>query len=220
MEQATRQGASDARARPAIAARLLAGGTSGNELLTSVTGATLIVLLAVIGVTILNVRSLLWVHLFVGLVLIGPLVLKMGSTGYRFVRYYTRDPAYVRKGAPPTPLRLIAPIVVITTVIVMASGVALLIGGPTSRATFLPIHKISFIVWVVFTSVHVLGHLPELARAMREEYGAPAARLGELQRGRAGRSLALASALTLGAVTAVLCVPAFAAWLNAPHLHH
>jgi hypothetical protein len=218
VEQATRQGTSDARARPAIAGRLLAGGTGGNELLTSVTGAALLALLAVIGVTILNVRSLLWVHLFVGLVLIGPLALKIGSTGYRFVRYYTSDPAYVRKGTPPTALRLIAPIVVITTVIVMASGVALLIGGPGSRGTFLPIHKVSFIVWVVFMSVHVLGHLPELARAMREEYGT-AAQLGGVQRGRAGRSLALASALTLGAVTAVLCVPAFAAWLNAPHHH-
>ncbi len=53
---------------------------------------------------------------------------------------------------------------------------------------------------------------------MREEYGGQA-HLGEAQRGRAGRSLALASALTLGAVTAVLCAPAFGAWVNAP-LHH
>lgn len=215
---ATRQRTPDAQAGPTIANRLLAGGTSGNELLTSVTGAVLIALLAVIGITILRLRSLLWVHLFVGLVLLGPLVLKMASTGYRFLRYYTRDPAYVRKGAPPTTLRLIAPIVVFTTVIVMASGVALLIGGPQSRGTFLPIHKASFFIWAVFTSVHVLGHLPELARGMREEYGAQA-RLGEAQRGRAGRSLALASALTLGAVTAVLCAPAFGAWVNAP-LHH
>jgi len=68
---ATRQRTPDAQAGPTIASRLLAGGTNGNELLTSLTGAVLIALLAVIGITILSLRSLLWVHLFVGLVLVG-----------------------------------------------------------------------------------------------------------------------------------------------------
>src|SRR6202035_2912224 len=83
------------------AERLTGGGTRGNERLTAVTGAVLIVLLAVIGMTIISIRPLIWVHLFVGLLLIGPVVLKVGTTGYRFVRYYTRDPSYRRKGAPP-----------------------------------------------------------------------------------------------------------------------
>ena len=39
--------------------RLIGGGTSGNELLTAATGATLIVLLAVIGVTIVRLQPLL-----------------------------------------------------------------------------------------------------------------------------------------------------------------
>ena len=61
------------------------------------TGAVLIVLLAVIGLTIIALRPLLSVHLFVGMLLIGPVALKLCSTGYRFVRYYTantgaRDP--------------------------------------------------------------------------------------------------------------------------------
>ncbi|MGO9790275.1 MAG: hypothetical protein ACLP8S_12505, partial [Solirubrobacteraceae bacterium] len=73
--------------------RLFGGGTDGNEQLTSITGAILIVLLAVIGVTILRVGQLISVHLFVGLLLLGPVTLKLGSTGYRFVRYYTHDSA-------------------------------------------------------------------------------------------------------------------------------
>ena len=198
--------------------RLIAGGTAGNELLTTVTGAALIVLLAVIGVTILRIRALLWVHLFVGLVLVGPLVLKLASTGYRFTRYYTRDPSYVEEGPPPTPLRLIAPIVVISTLVVMASGVALLIGGPQSRSTFFPIHKLSFFVWIAFTALHVIGHLPDLARGLREDYGVEA-RWGEGTAGRSGRAMALASALTLGVVLALLLVPQFAPWLHA-HFHH
>ena len=44
-------------------------------------------LLAVIGVTIPELRQLISVHLFVGLLLLGPVALKMVSTGYRFVRY-------------------------------------------------------------------------------------------------------------------------------------
>lgn len=205
--------------------RLFAGGTAGNELLTIATGAALIVLLAVIGITILRIHGLLSVHLFVGLVLVGPLVLKMASTGYRFVHYYTRDPHYVQEGPPETPLRLIAPIVVISTVVVMGSGIALLIGGPSSRSTFFPIHKLSFFVWVAFTGLHVLGHLPELWRGLREDYG-PAARWGEGPAGRSGRTIALASAITLGVVLAVLLIPQFGPWLHANlhpdhlHIHH
>ena len=75
--------ANEASTAPAIGAdppaslrsRLIGGGTDGNELLTSLTGAVLIVLLAVIGVTILQMRPLLSVHLFVGMLLIGPVAL-------------------------------------------------------------------------------------------------------------------------------------------------
>lgn len=200
------------------ARRLFGGGTTGNELLTIATGAALIVLLAVIGITIVRIGGLLSVHLFVGLVLVGPLVLKMASTGYRFARYYTRNPCYVREGAPPTALRLIAPIVVISTVVVMASGVALLIGGPSSRSTFFPIHKLSFFVWVAFTGLHVVGRLPDLWRGLREDYGIEA-RWGEGTAGRSGRIMALASAITLGLVLAVLLIPQFGPWLHA-NLHH
>ncbi len=69
--------------------RLIGGGTEGNEQLTAITGAILLVLLAVIGLTILRIHLLISVHLFVGLLLIGPVALKLGSTGYRFARHYS-----------------------------------------------------------------------------------------------------------------------------------
>jgi hypothetical protein len=81
-------------------ASLLGGGTDGNEELTSRVGGALIVLLAVLGVTILQIRQLIWLHLFLGLLLLGPVTLKLASTGYRFVRYYTRAAPYLRKGLP------------------------------------------------------------------------------------------------------------------------
>ena len=61
----------------ARAERLTGGGTNGNERLTTVVGATLIVLLAVIGLTILRIGQLLSVHLFVGMLLVPPVLLKL-----------------------------------------------------------------------------------------------------------------------------------------------
>jgi hypothetical protein len=222
--------------------RLRAGGTTGNERLTTATGIVLLVLLAVIGVTLLRLSSLLWVHLFVGMLLIGPIALKLASTGYRFIRYYTGDPSYRRKGPPPTVLRMIAPIMALSTVIVFVSGVLLLLIGPSSRSALLPIHKVSFIAWVAFTSLHVLGHLPEVAAAVglgaetvskvdvlaavgASEGGDLSAWQGPgaavaARAGRAGRGLSLAGALAGGTVLAVAVIPQFGPWLNATTLLH
>jgi len=196
-----------------LAQRLTGGGTEGNERLTAATGATLIVLLAVIGLTILRIHGLLSVHMFVGMLLIPPVLLKMSSTGYRFIRYYTADARYQSKGPPATALRMIAPVLVLSTVVVFATGVALLFVGPTSRGTLLPLHKVSFIVWIMFTALHVLGHLPSMPAFLRADYGRVATLSGDIT-GRAGRSLALAGALVAGVVLALLVIPEFGPWLH------
>ena len=100
-------------------------GAEGNERLTGIGGAVLLVLLAVEGVTILFIGRLLSVHVFIGLLLLGPVGLKLASTGYRFLGYYTARAAYRRKGPPATPLRLLAIPLVLSTVAVFATGVAL-----------------------------------------------------------------------------------------------
>lgn len=201
---------------PAWRRRLTAGGTAGNERLTAATGAVLLVLLAALGVTILRIRPLLSEHMFLGLLLIPPVALKMASTGYRFVRYYTSNPRYRSKGAPPATLRLIAPIVVASTVIVFASGVALLLEGPSSRGSLLLIHKASFVVWIAVTAIHVLGHLSDLPRALRTKREIQP-ELDGYGTGRAGQILSLSGALVAGVVLAILYVPQFAPWLNAHH---
>jgi len=203
---------------------LFGGGTDGNEQLTAVTGAILIVLLAAIGFTIPQLRQFIWLHLFVGLLLIGPVLLKTGATGYRFVGYYTQDPEYRRKGPPEIVLRLIAPIVVLSTLGVFATGVGLLIDGPADRNPMLVLHKVTFIVWIVFTSLHILGHLPATARALgvggrREPEPSFAAGAGA-----AGRWIALIGAIVGGLVLAVVLIPEFAAWTGhgvfVHHHHH
>jgi hypothetical protein len=205
--------------------RLLGGGTEGNERLTSATGAVLIVLLAALGVTIVRIGQLLSVHMFLGMLLIGPLALKLASTGYRFVRYYTANERYRRKGPPLLALRLLAPLVVLSTLVVFVSGVVLLLVGPSSRDTLLPIHKVSFFAWLAFVAIHVLAHLPTVARSLRADYGrrarvSAASDLGGQLSGRSGRTLSLASALTFGVVLAIVVIPQFGPWFSAHQLHH
>ena len=197
------------------------GGTNGNEQLTAAAGVVLLILLPLLGLTILRIGQLIWEHLFLGLLLLGPVALKMASTGYRFARYYTRDPIYRHKGPPELILRLIAPIIVLATIVVFVTGVLLLLEGPSHRGTLLLLHKVSFIVWLVFTALHVLGHLPRLGKSLR------VARTNLDQRGispgGAGRALALVGALVGGLVLAVALIPHFSVWTSPgaiPHHHH
>jgi hypothetical protein len=213
-------GGRNARSRPRWLTAVTSGGTDGNEQLTTITGGILILLLAVIGFTIPQLRQFITVHLFVGMLLIGPVLLKMASTGYRFIRYYTGNVEYRRKGPPELILRLIGPIVVLTTVAVFVTGVVLMIAGPNHRDPWLLLHKVSFIVWVVFMSLHVLGHLPAVGRALgigrrghEQLTGAGA--------GGAGRWIAIAGALVAGLVLAVSLIPDFSAWTaHGVFVHH
>lgn len=218
---AARPRAGDSRAYPAQAhaKRLTGGGTAGNERLTTAVGAALIILLAMLGLTILRIHGLLSEHLFLGMLLVPPVLLKLSSTGYRFVRYYTADPQYRRKGPPPAALRMLAPLVVLSTVVVFSSGIALLFAGPSSRATLLPIHKLSFFAWLALMALHVLGHLPAMPATLRADYGSSRELSGDVT-GRTGRIVALAGALVAGLVLAVLAIPQFGPWLHDSGLFH
>lgn len=213
---------------------LTGGGTEGNERLTVLVGIVLIVLLAALGITILRIGQLLWLHLFIGLLLIGPLGLKLLSTGYRFIRYYASNPSYRLKGPPAPALRMLAPLLVVLTLVVFASGIALLLLGPGSREPLLLIHKASFIMWLAVTAVHVLAHLPEVLRLLRTAGGsrsdvmalgsgpsrrpqsAPVARTDAAERvpGAPGRWLSMGTALVFGLVLAIVLIPQFSTWTH------
>jgi hypothetical protein len=172
-------------------------GPDGNELLTSTAGAVLAALLVAEGVTILWLGGLRTEHMFIGLVLIPPVLLKLGSTGYRFARYYTGAPAYRAKGPPLLPLRLLAPVLVLTTILVFASGVALLVLGHRSDVV-LELHKVAFIVWGACFAVHFLWYSPRAwnaVRASRPDRVPGSLRRGLLVSASLGGGLALALAL-------------------------
>src|SRR5436190_12840002 len=90
-------------------------GPAGNTRLTALTACALLVLLAVEGATLLSLRTLISWHILVGMLLVPLAALKLASTGYRFARYYTGDRAYVQAGPPQLWLRLLGPIVVLST---------------------------------------------------------------------------------------------------------
>jgi hypothetical protein len=146
-------------------ARRRLGGVEGNELLTISTAAVLTLLLLAEGVTILRIGGLRNEHMFIGMALIPPVVLKLASVGYRFVSYYAGAAAYREKGPPALPLRVLAPALVAATLAVFVTGVALLLIGHKS-GTVLLLHKVSFIVWGVFFGVHFLAYLPRLVRTL------------------------------------------------------
>jgi hypothetical protein len=134
------------------------------------TGALLLVLLAAEGVTILRIGRLLTLHFFIGMLLLGPVAVKAGSTTYRFYRYYTGSAPYRRKGPPAPLLRMLGPVIMALTAGIFGSGVALALAGPGSgRNLFLVVHKGSFILWFCAMGVHVLAYLPRLPRLLSAE---------------------------------------------------
>jgi FtsH-binding integral membrane protein len=145
------------------------GGSRGNEILTSVNAAVLVALLAVQLVTVLALDSMIRVHLFVGVVLLGPVALKLGTTGYRFLRYYTGAREYREKGPPPTLLRAIAPVFVAATISLFATGVVMLIDGQSEGAVR-GLHVASFWVWIGCFVVHIVFNSREVLRNLHGEW--------------------------------------------------
>ena len=157
--------------------RLLPGGSGGNEQLTAIVGSLLVVLLAVETATLLDLGAFLTVHAFLGMLIVPVVVLKLGSTGWRLARYYLGGEEYVRRGPPHIFLRaLVAPLVVVSTAVLFATGIALLVAGQT-HGTLVGLHKASFILWVPAVGVHVLTRIPRLFGALRRRLDGTAARL-------------------------------------------
>ncbi len=187
------------------------GSVEGNARLTSSVAAIIFVLLAAEGVTIVQIGSLLDPHVFIGVLLIPPVLVKVASTSWRFLKYYTGDYAYVRKGPPNIILRLLGPIVVVLTVVVLASGVGLIFLPGSLRQQLMLIHKASFLLWFAATAIHVIGHFAETAQL------APLDWLRRSRRqvsGASPRQWLLVWSLVLGLVAAVLITPHAYGWWN------
>ena len=218
------------RRRPALQSSLPAarsGGAEGNERLTALTGLVLLVLLLVECYTILRIGRLLTLHVFLGMLLLGPVALKAGSVLYRFVRYYTGSEPYRRKGPPVLLLRLIGPVIMLLTACVFGSGIMLAVTGP-GDGPWLTVHRIGFIAWAFFITIHVLAYVWRLPRLLAAEArgaampqgdtdghaaaGRPARRAMEVLGGRGTRLALLTASLLAGLVIALLTVHLAGNW--------
>ncbi|MBA3841487.1 MAG: hypothetical protein H0X39_02515 [Actinobacteria bacterium] len=184
------------------------GGPAGNSRLTATTASVLLILLAVECATLVSLQTFLSWHIFVGMLLVPVVLLKIGTTGYRFLRFYAKHHEYVSAGPPPALLRLLGPIVVVSSTGLFATGVALAALGPGTRLV-LPLHKASFIVWVGAMSLHVLGHVTKLPRLAAADVRGPRVE------GSRTRAVLLAGAIVVGAILAVATVPWIAPWAHA-----
>jgi hypothetical protein len=146
------------------------GGPAGNARLTAWTGLVLLVLFLAEGITLLDVRGLISWHLAIGAILIPPALLKTATTSWRIARYYTGHRSYTEAGPPPMALRVLGPLVVLSTLGLLGTGVALvLLGRDGSRLTLasvlgqrvdaVTVHQGAFIVWLVATGLHVLARV-------------------------------------------------------------
>ena len=191
-----------------------------NGRLTAMLGALLIVLLAVEGLTLLHIHALwmLGVHVAVGMVLVPVVVLKIGSTTWRFAKYYLGSPGYRRKGPPHAVLRLLGPFVVVSSIAVVGSGIALLLAPTHLRNGLLLVHRVTFVLWFAAMVVHVLGHLLDVAHlAPRDFYQ----RTRRQVRGASVRQWVTVSAVCLGIVLAVAVAPRIGPWFTQyQSVHH
>lgn len=188
-------------------------GVESNGRLTASTAVVLLVLFAAEGFTVLSVRRLLTLHVFIGMLLVPPVLLKIGSTSWRFVRYYLGSPAYRRKGPPPPLLRLLGPFVVVCTLVVLASGVALLVVVPGLRQQMLFLHKASFVLWFGAMAVHVLGHLLDTARLAPRDW---LRRTRKHVSGASLRQWTIVTSVALGVPLGVLLIGRVGPWLSQP----
>lgn len=166
----------------------------GNLRLTAVSGLLLLILLAVVYATGAFFGPLRRAHFFVDFALIPPLALKLASTGWRFAHYYGGTARY-RVAGPPWPLpRLLAPPLVLVTIVAILSGGVLWAEG-TERGVWSTVHTDSIAVLLVLTTVHLVIHLRRAVLAFR---GDRAGRTYQWRWGAAVLALTLGRGLAVG----------------------
>ena len=170
-------------------------GVAANERISALAGALLLVLAAGIGVTILRIGDLLPVHYLIGFLMLGPLGLKVSSTGYRFVRYYTGSPSYRQAGPPPIVMRLRAPLLVLATLAVFGTGIELWLFRYRLGSWWFQAHIVSFLIWTFSLGVHLLYHTRRSAEVTWTELAAGRSTSAFTRRGLAIGSLVLGAVL-------------------------
>jgi len=186
-------------------------GVIGNERLTALSSALLLILFLVELATTARLGALISVHVFAGVLLVGPLAVKVASTGYRAVRYYAGSPEYVRLGPPRLPLRVLAPILLGATAVLLSSGLALVLVGPTAPKSLVAVHVLSFVVWMPTFAVHAVAYVWRVPRIVAADWQARDVTPPSGQWLRLGANLV---AIALAGIGAMVLLPDAASWIG------
>jgi hypothetical protein len=106
-----------------------------------------------------------------------------------------------------------APLVIAATLAVFATGVALLVVGP-SGGILVGLHKASFVVWLVVTAVHVLAHLRSIPRLVAADWRRRPLPSERSVPGTGWRRLLLAGSIVAGAILAIATVRYAQPWVH------
>jgi len=183
----------------------------GNERMIALVGTVLLVLIVAEIMIAAKMHALMPIHIFVGVLLTFPLFVKIGSTGYRFLHYYTGSPAFVRKGPPRLEMRLLAPLLLLASLSLVTSGITLaLLGPPTVWSVWvLRLHALSVICWLPLLALHVGAYIWRVPRLLLADWQKHATRRVPGRSWRYGGTL---MALLAGASAAALFSPQAASW--------
>jgi hypothetical protein len=109
-------------------------------------------------------------------------------------------------------LRVLGPFVMVLTIVLFASGIILLLGPLAWRGRLMQLHQVSFILWFGLMTVHVLGHLKDVARVSTSDW---TRRTRRLVGGSRARRLLITMSLFVGVVLGFLTISHVGPWLQA-----
>lgn len=197
------------------------GGPAGNALLTAWTALVLLALSVGELLTLFDVRGLISWHVALGALLVPPAVMKTASTGWRMLSYYRGRRPYQEAGPPPLLMRLLGPVVVLSTLGLLGTGVLLVLLGEEKvrqasarvvgfRVDWVTGRQAFFAVWAVAAGIHLLGRIvPALRTTVL-----PGALARQGVPGRLVRVLWFAVMLLGAAALAVVLVHADSSWAS------
>jgi len=188
-------------------------GVEGNRRLTALTGVAQLGVLVLVVLSGLVFGDFPALHYFLGYAAIPLTLLKLASTGWRFLNYYAVRRRTYRTAGPPRPLpRLLAPLLVASTLAAFVTGVVLFFQGQR-RGTVATLHTDSAAIFVVAALLHVAVHARTAYTATLADL--PRSALAHALRGGTWRRSLVIAAGVAGVVVAVALVAGYH-WTLAP----
>lgn len=173
----------------------------GNTRMTGMSASLVLPLfLFEVATVVLGVKSVITLHVAVGLLLLGPVLLKLASVTYRMASYYRRVSEYRKRGKPAVALRLLGGALAVLVVLLLASGLVLIVGANAAHGAARAIHVVSAYLGVLLLIGHVAIHLRTAARVTLADVRRGAAAVP----GARSRWLAILASLAIGGTLALL----------------